>query len=202
MFRQFFLNQLPSSDDPVKLLGDKLELYNETIGPWADLKKSIGWSQNKFHFESLWEHLTTAYKYGLAYTQDPIFAMICLFHDIGKIQTCSWSEEKQDFTFHRHEYVGGLAVGKWMRENDFTLQESDRVQRAIKNHQYRIYPDTKDKTIKKWLININLQTWQDIRILRLVDRMANKANERKPIIYKLYIDIDNRINKIAETLFQ
>lgn len=200
-FVKFFLEELNNSEDPKALLIARLNIYQEQEGPWSALQKSIGFSQNKFHNESLFVHLATAYKIGLSYSQDPVFALICLFHDIGKVDTCMFDSQLQDFTFHRHEYVGGKLVYKWMIENDFSHAKADRVKRAIQQHQYRIYEDTKDKTIKKWLAKIGQQTWEDIRILRLVDRMANKANERKPIIYKIYVDTDNRINEIAKQLW-
>ncbi len=201
-FKHFFLNELNNAEDAKSLLEDKLEFFQEKEGPWADLQKAIGFSQNKHHGEDLFTHLATAYKYGLSYTQDPLFAMICLFHDIGKVECCRFDESRQDFTFHKHEYIGAVAVYKWLKENDFNQYEANRIKLAIQHHQYRIYPDTKDKTIKSWLQDIGIQAWEDIRILRLVDRMANKANDRKPIIYQLYIETDNRINEIAQSLWE
>jgi putative nucleotidyltransferase with HDIG domain len=201
-YRKFFLLESSKvSKFIIELEPHLIYLPLGESGLLQSLKFSLTELQNKWHDETLYNHLIECYKIGMAYTNDPVFGLACLFHDIGKIQTKEYNRIKLDYTFHKHEYIGAKLVRDFMRENKFRREDTQRVYLAIKNHQYRIYPDTKDKTIRHWLREIGQQAWEDIRILRLADRQANKANIMKPIIYKKYIDIDNRIQEQTQKVF-
>lgn len=190
--RKFFLEKLPRNLKLISKIGGRAGRC---------LNQARGFSQNKFHNEDLFTHLVNAYDIALCYTNDPLFSIAALFHDIGKIPTRRWDENKQDYTFHKHEYVGSILVKHWMTSWKFTGQEIYRVVNAIRHHQYRIYKETKDNTIQEWLQSIGHQCWQDVRILRLVDRMANEANVSKPVIYRLFEETDKRIGEIASKVF-
>jgi hypothetical protein len=197
-FKKYFLKDLPQSENPRMFLEAEVQNWQKIF---PVLYKTQGFLQNKYHSEDLFTHLANAWEIGFTLTQDPVFALSCLFHDIGKVDTVSWNEKKQDFTFYKHEYVGAKKIAAWMMNNQFSGHDTYRVYIAIRHHQYRIYENTGPATIRRWLRVIGKQGWKDIRILRLVDRMANESNKDKPIIYKLYIETDKRINTEAERVW-
>jgi putative nucleotidyltransferase with HDIG domain len=207
-WKTWFLKTLPNSQDPKNLLKQVIvESAAKQSIEIDSLIYDLSWTfnpmfTNKFHKELLFDHLTDTYINCLSYTQDPVFAMAGLFHDIGKVATAKFDPVKKDYTFYRHEYIGAKKVAEFMEENNFSPVDTTRVYMAIRHHQYRIFEDTKDKAIRRWLRSISKQTWEDIRILRLCDRMANQANKDKPVIYNKYIEIDNRISQLAERVFQ
>ncbi len=195
--RDFFVRGLFESEDPKKfLLETDLNLgINDLILKASYLK------QNKYHNELLLDHLIEAFKIGRILNPDAIFTLECLFHDIGKVITCKYNEIKQDNTFYNHEYVGALLIYKYMNIWKFSKEDTNRVTNAIRNHQYRIFSNTTDKSIVKWLSKIGPMTWQDIRLLRLVDRQANNQNINKPVIYKEYIEAEERINTLSRNIW-
>lgn len=197
--KDFFLTQLPSSLDPRALL---IKSRGALGRSFADIIHAWNMQQNKFHIETLWEHMVDCYCIALTYTQDPILSMACFFHDIGKIETKEWDEEKQDWTFHKHEVEGALIVCGWMDAERFTSKQIDRVYRVIRHHQFRFYPRTHDGTIKKWLEKIGHQCWEDVRLLRLMDRMATQSTHPKLVLCKKLIQIDNRVSVLADSLWK
>ncbi len=196
-YKYFFEISLPNSQNRKRFL---LEL-SKVLGIESIIQKANTCEQNKYHNELLLDHLIDSYQIGITYKPDYLFGISCLFHDIGKVIVKKYCSIKQDNTFHKHEYVGALLISKWMKRWRFSEEETNHVTQVIKHHQFRIWDDTKDKTIKKWLLSINQEIWEDIRLLRLVDRMANKQNIKKPVIYQKYIEVDKHISLIANEVW-
>src|SRR5579863_7770152 len=115
-----------------RLSGTLLAEKNNLWGVLKDLHQSQGFEQNRFHKEDLFTHLVDCYKLGLTYTQDPIFGLICLFHDIGKVRTRSLNIITGDWSFHKHEYVGSVIFSNFA-EGLFPSHEGLRISAAIKH---------------------------------------------------------------------
>lgn len=197
-FFTYDIYSISNAYDAIVEMIDKEENPHQLI---QDMISSFNMEQNEFHDEKLFTHLVSTMRIGYVYSQDPIFSVACLFHDIGKVRTKSFNRIKNDWTFYKHEYIGAKIFLDFARANNWPSSYSGRIYSAIRHHQYRIYDDTRDATIKKWLKSIGRTTWEDIRLLRVCDRMANEANKDKPIIYKKYIEVDNRVNELASIVF-
>ncbi len=198
--KELFLNQLPYLADPGAELDKQVANPDSVLVRWLpDIYNTVEFCQNAHHSEDLWTHMKNSYVNGIRYTQDPVFAVGCFLHDIGKLSTRAWSEEKQDWTFHKHDKVDPetyyMPIFRVVGGDGNTA----RVNRMIREHLYRFYSETKTSTIRRWLAKVTQSGWEDLRLLRIVDRVSNAANHGKPVITQEMLQLDRRVQKLLDS---
>jgi len=150
--------------------------------------------QNKHHAEEVLEHLLYSFKASVEFTNKPLLRLAALFHDVGKKETQS-IDKYGEVHFYKHEIVGGKITRKWMKEYKFSNKEIEYVTKMVTYHQWRFYPDSKDKTIRRWLNTVG-QDWYDLIILRSCDRKGNLAKKHKPAVTHETKQLISRIENI------
>ena len=189
--KNIIVNLLPNSDNPVKIL-DELN--------FSLLQSMKGVKQNKYHVDDLYTHSVKAYQIVREYVWNPLVHFATLMHDVGKVTNKQWKEEKQDYTFHKHEIDGAIQVKQWMIHQKFNKQEISLVYLLIRYHQFRFHEGLNYvKSVKKWLHNLgSIDNYKYIFNLRLADRMANGNNKGKAIIERHLTSLDNTVQDILD----
>ncbi len=102
-------------------------------------------------------------------------------------------------SFHNHEVVGAQKVKDWMTELGFSAQETNRVTKLVRQHQYRFYNDSSRTTIRKWLEELgSKQAYLDQLHVRYADRKGNPKNDGKP----LYTQEQRELEHIVADMIQ
>lgn len=162
-----------------------------------DLSACVGVGQNEYHAEPVFDHLMRALDASVDLTENPMLRLAALLHDIGKPPTRSVDEDSR-VHFYNHEVAGTSLVYKWMKEYKFTREQIEYVCKMVRHHQWRFTDDTKDKTIKKWLTTVGLDSWRDLITLRCADRKGNLAKAHKPMITKKMHELMQKVQAILD----
>lgn len=160
------------------------------------LDDCVGVEQNEYHAETVFEHLMGAVDASVGFTNNVLLRMAALLHDVGKPATKSVGEDKR-IHFFKHEVQGMIIADNWMRKMKFSNQDRRYVTNLIKHHQWRFMPDSKDKTIRRWLRDVG-ESWQDLVILRMADRQGNKAKAGKALVTGAMRDLIERATAIID----
>jgi len=139
-----------------------------------------GIEQNDYHAETVFEHLMLAVDASVDLTDNVLLRMAALFHDVGKPATKS-EDDDGDIHFYKHEIQGMILTDNWMRQMKFSNKDRAYVTNLVKHHQWRFMPDSKDKTIRRWLREVG-ESWEDLILLRCADRKGNLAKAGKAMI--------------------
>lgn len=92
-----------------------------------------------------------------------------LFHDVGKPDTLSFNEKKQDFQNIHHDKVGAEITQKWLSDSGVPKRLHKSIVSLVDHHMVDI--NMKDKKILKMaddLAKDNL-TWDDLLKIRTAD---------------------------------
>lgn len=161
---------------------------------FPELHKGFDVEQNKHHAESILYHNFMAAD--AIKKNDPILRLAALLHDVGKVATMKFDEEKKDYTFLGHENVGAKMAEKIMKRLKFSTEDTNRVVNLIGKHMYYVTDTTKEKTIKKFMTD---KDFRSILRLRLADRRANLAKRNKSKIPYSFKKLLKRIRVIEKT---
>jgi tRNA nucleotidyltransferase (CCA-adding enzyme) len=166
--------------------------FLEIIFP--ELHKGFGVDQNKHHAESILYHNFMAAE--AIKKNDPLLRFAALLHDVAKVDTMKFDEEKKDYTFIGHEVVGARMTEKIMKRLKFSNEDIARVTNIIEKHMFYVTHETKDKTIKRFMSD---KDFRSILRLRLADRRANLAKRNRSRITRSFKKLVKRIRVIERT---
>lgn len=96
-----------------------------------ELEAMVGVEQGQYHFLDVWEHTLLVVQN--ADTDDPVLALACLLHDVGKPLTRS-IDEKGQTRFFTHETVGADMARAILRRLKFQNEIADDVALLVRNH--------------------------------------------------------------------
>jgi poly(A) polymerase/tRNA nucleotidyltransferase (CCA-adding enzyme) len=161
---------------------------------FPELHEGFGIEQNRHHAESILYHNFMAAD--AIKKDDPLLRLAALLHDVGKVKSMRYDEEKQDFTFLGHEVVGAEMAGKIMKRLRFSVEDVERVTNIINKHMYFFTDESKDKVIKKFMSD---KDFRSILRLRLADRRANLAKVGKSPVPYSFKKLLRRIRVIETT---
>ena len=119
-----------------------------------------------------------------------------LLHDIGKPRTKKGVGTSA--TFYGHEHVGAEMARKYMGAFNFSKEECKYVELLISNHMYHFDTDTHLKTIKKWMQKLDGNHF-DLVLLRMADRIGNKAKKGKSKMTFYMKDLIKKMHEIQHT---
>jgi len=148
------------------------------------------------HQETVFEHLIGSLEHARNYR--PIVQWAILLHDIGKPNTIN-EESDGRITFHRHDVVGATAAYHICRRFKFSEIDTRYIVNLVRHHMFRFASISKEKSIRKWLLKLGKEGWQDLFRLRAADRQGNKANKNKPTITREMKELRDRIEEITSS---
>lgn len=162
-----------------------------------DLHRGVGEMQNKYHRDSVFEHLCYCVDQNDLIRTTPLLKLSTLFHDIAKPHTKRII--KGQATFHNHEVVGASIAYEWMKKYKYSNDEIQYVVKMVRNHQWRFMEDSKEKTYRKWLQKVGKHHWRDLVRLRIADRKGNRAKENRPGMTRHMKDLVRKVRKIINS---
>ncbi len=178
----------------------RAEMASNNLEFFPDLARGVDCKQNEHHnFDTVFDHLLRCLTYSVKLTENPYLRLAVLCHDIAKPHTKSVDKQGK-VHFHKHDIVGATIVYKWMKGLQFQHDKIIYVTKLVRHHQWRFQPDTKDKTIIRWLSTVG-RDWYDLITLRIADRKGNLKKQHLPEITKeMQVLIDRANNLINQNL--
>lgn len=161
------------------------------------LHDAIGVDGGEYHDETVFDHLMYALDAAVSLTDDVLLRMAALLHDCGKPGTRTISGDGRAH-FYKHEIQGMILADEWMKEYKFSNKERAYVTKLVRHHQWRFMPDSKDKTIRRWLRDVG-QEWKDLITLRTADRMGNLAKRGRSTVTKPMRELMERAQQIIDS---
>jgi len=179
------------SDRPM----ESIELTHELgvlrfIAP--ELEEGIGINQNQAHAFTVWEHNLRAVKHSADKKLPLEIRISALFHDIGKPVTSRWSSEKNDWTFHGHDVVGGKMTKKILERLKFSKRQIEKIVKLVRWHLF--FSDTEQITlsaVRRMVRNVGEENIWDLMDVRESDRIGMgrpKANPYRLRKYKSMVE--------------
>ena len=179
------------SDSPM----ESLELAHEMgvlqfIVP--ELEEGIDVKQNQAHAFTVWEHNLRAVKHSADKKYPFEIRLASLFHDIAKPATSRWSEEKNDWTFHGHDVVGGRMTKKILERLKFPKKQTDKIVKLVRWHLFFSDPDQITlSAVRRMVTNVgedNIWHLMDVRECDRIGMGRPKANPYRLRKYKSMIE--------------
>jgi tRNA nucleotidyltransferase (CCA-adding enzyme) len=134
----------------------------ELVGQW-------GCGQNRYHAYDVWTH-TMKCVYNTRC--DPILRFAALFHDIGKVKACEFSEDNDDYTFYEHEIIGAEIADKWLREYKFSNEDRERIVHLVRHHFIHYTPKWTNAAVRRFIRRVGQENVEDVVLLAVSDLLA------------------------------
>lgn len=174
------------SDQPMMalVLAHQLGLL-EFIAP--DLIRGIGVEQNQAHSYDVFEHNLRSLQHAADKGWDLTLRLAALFHDISKPETRRYLDEKQDWSFHGHEVVGGRLVKKILEDLRFSRETIDKVAKLVRWHMFFSDPDQITlSAVRRMIRNVGQENIHDLLNLRICDRIGTGRPKEQPFRFRKY----------------
>jgi len=153
----------------------------------------IGINQNQYHDEQVYDHLLACCD--AIPKNRPLLRLAALLHDVGKPITKAGKGKHS--TFYNHEVVGAEIAYNWAKQYKFSAKDCEYLSKIVRFHMFHMDYDTKRKTIKRWLAKLN-GLFYDIFMLRIADRMGNKAKKGRRLITSYMKRLLQQVKEIKE----
>jgi len=174
------------SDQPMMalVLAQRLGLL-EHIAP--DLIRGIGVEQNQAHSYDVFEHNLRSLQHAADKGWDLNARLSALFHDVSKPETRRRSDEKNDWTFHGHEVVGGRLVRKILEDLRFSRETIEKVSKLVRWHMFFSDPDQITlSAVRRMIRNVGEENIHDLLNLRICDRIGTGRPKEQPFRFRKY----------------
>lgn len=148
------------------------------------------------HNETLIEHMEYALVEMLQLTDKPLLRLAAFLHDIGKLAVAL--DQGSSLKFHDHDTIGAQIVYEWSQKNGFNHYEARYLSKMVRYHMWQFSKKSKKSTIRKWLKKIG-PDYQDLFLLRLADRAANKAKTEEPLHTYMHGWVEDQIAEILNS---
>lgn len=152
-----------------------------------ELTDTIDVEQNQAHSYDLWGHLTRALQTTADKDWPTHIRLAALFHDIAKVQTKEWSEERDDWSFHNHEVVGAHITEKVLKRLKFPQDLVSQVTNLVRWHMF--FSDTDEIThsaVRRLIRNVGKENIWDLMKLRRADRLGMGRPKEEPYRLRKY----------------
>lgn len=147
------------------------------------LYKTIGYTQNRYHKENLYEHLMRT---GDAIScQYPVTKLAGYLHDIGKVRSMALNYETGDFSFIGHEKEESFTLKRLLTDLRFATKTIDWVMNLIELHMHDL--PTTAKGMRKLLKTLNEKeiSLSSFLRLRLADTKGNLSSHKTNVLSKI-----------------
>ena len=174
------------SDNPQKAL-----ILSHNLGilffVLPELEKGIGVKQNSAHSYDVWEHSLRTLQH--AAKRNFVFEvrLAALLHDLGKIPTRRWSEEKKDWTFYGHDVIGAKIATKILSRLKFSKKTTDDVVKLVRWHMF--FSDTEVITlssVRRMIRNVGPENIWRLMEVRACDRIGTGRPKESPYRLRKY----------------
>lgn len=152
-----------------------------------EFKKGIGMKQNRAHSYDIWEHSLKALQHAAKKKLGLEVRLAVLFHDIGKIQTRRWSDEKSDWTFHGHDVIGARITAKILARFVYPKKTIDSITKLVRWHMF--FSDTEKITlssVRRLVKNVGKDSIWDLMDVRACDRIGTGRPKESPYRLRKY----------------
>ncbi|MEK7147465.1 MAG: CCA tRNA nucleotidyltransferase [Patescibacteria group bacterium] len=152
-----------------------------------ELEKGIGVKQNSAHSYDVWEHSLRTLQH--AAKRNFVFEvrLAALLHDLGKIPTRRWSEEKKDWTFYGHDVIGAKIATKILSRLKFSKKTIDNVVKLVRWHMF--FSDTEVITlssVRRMIRNVGPENIWHLMDVRAADRIGTGRPKESPYRLRKY----------------
>lgn len=152
-----------------------------------ELLEGVGIEQRGEHIYDVLEHnlksLEHAVKKGFVFH----VRLASLLHDVGKPRTRLRDEERQIWTFHGHDVVGGKMVKKILERLKFSREITDTVVKLVRYHLF--FSDTDKITlsaVRRMIRNVGADLIWDLMKVRQCDRIGTGRPKESPYRLRKY----------------
>ena len=174
------------SDEPMK----GVLMLHETgllkfIAP--ELEMGIKVAQPQAHAYDVWEHLLRSLQHAADKGYDLDLRLAALFHDIGKPETKSFSQETKQPTFYGHEMKGSRETRKILERMRFSHATIEKVVKLVRWHMF--FADTQTITltaVRRMIVNVGKENIWDLMNLRACDRIGTGRPKENPYRLRKY----------------
>jgi len=152
-----------------------------------ELEKGVHVKQNQAHSFDVWGHNLRTCQHAADKKWSLDLRLAGLFHDIAKPHTRRWSKEKNDYTFHGHEVVGGKVTREIMSRMKFSREMIDKVSTLVRWHMF--FSDTEQITlsaVRRIVANVGEENIWDLMNLRICDRIGTGRPKENPYRFRKY----------------
>jgi tRNA nucleotidyltransferase (CCA-adding enzyme) len=113
-----------------------------------ELDRTRGVPQNRYHDFDLFEHTLRTVD---GAPPRLVVRLAALLHDLGKMETAAWSEDKSDRTFVGHERVSAEIAARWLRDARFAARDSAEAATLVANHGIYYDESWTDAAVRRWI---------------------------------------------------
>ncbi len=174
------------SDEPKK--GLELALKLKVLQYIAkDLERGIGVEQNQAHKYDVFEHNLRTLQHAADKKWGIDLRLASLFHDVSKPETRRFSKEKDDYTFHGHDVVGGKLTKKILTELKFSSVRVEKVAKMVRWHMFFSDPEQITlSAVRRLISNIGKEDVWELMNLRICDRIGTGRPKENPYRFRKY----------------
>jgi poly(A) polymerase/tRNA nucleotidyltransferase (CCA-adding enzyme) len=152
-----------------------------------DLIRGIGVDQNQAHSYDVFEHNLRSLQHAADKGWELDIRLAALFHDISKPETRRRSDEKNDWTFHGHEVVGGRLVKIILTDLRFSRETIEKVGKLVRWHMFFSDPDQITlSAVRRMIRNVGEENIHDLLNLRICDRIGTGRPKEQPFRFRKY----------------
>lgn len=183
------LVRIVASERPMQALfiAQKFGLLKYMI---PELEEGIGCDQNQAHSYDVFEHSLRALQHGADKAWPFDVRLAALLHDVGKPRTRVWSDEKNDWTFHGHDVVGGKMTKKILSDLKFPKETIDKVSTLVRTHMFFSDPDVVTlSAVRRVIARVGKENIQDLLNLRVCDRIGTGRPKEHPFRLRKYMSM-------------
>ncbi len=152
-----------------------------------ELLEGVGIEQRGEHIYDVWEHNLKSLEHAVRNRWPFHVRLAALLHDVGKPRTRLRDEERQIWTFHGHDVVGGKMVKKILSRLKFSNDEIDRQWKLVRYHLF--FSDTNVITlsaVRRMIRNVGADLIWDLMKVRQCDRIGTGRPKESPYRLRKY----------------
>ena len=131
-------------------------------------------SPERHHIHDVATHLIESLRH--CPSADPITRLGALIHDIGKPQTRA-IDEKGVTTFYDHEIIGAEMADVIAQRLRLSKDQRERLVKLVRYHMFAVTEEQTDKTIRRFIRTVGVDTIQDLLDIRTGDRLGSGVPE-------------------------
>lgn len=180
------LSRILLSDRPMEgiALMRKVGLLRHVV---PDLERGIGVKQNQAHKYDVWEHNLRTLQHAADKKWSFEMRLSAMLHDISKPETCRWSNEKKDWTFHGHDVVGGRVAKKILTDLKLPKKTVEKVSNLVRWHMFFSDPEQITlSAVRRTIRNVGEENITDLLNLRICDRVGTGRPKEQPFRFRKY----------------
>lgn len=127
-------------------------------------------SPERHHIHDVATHLIESLRH--CPSTNAITRLGALIHDIGKPKTRA-IDERGITTFHDHEVIGAEMAAEIADRLRLSKDDKERLIKLVRYHMFAVTEDQTDKTIRRFIRKVGVETIQDLLDIRTGDRLGS-----------------------------